>query len=93
MVELRSNEPPRLDAYLDGRIIPNLKAIVYPETISLILDHRFAVLIHSKDLELYVTFIANALAVGAGYRTFREYSEAEQRVPSGLHIRDNIVLC
>jgi hypothetical protein len=59
----------------DGYRVPKLTAIVKQDnTISLSLDHRFLVDCTKQEAEKWIWFIANAMAIGAGYSCHGENS-------------------
>lgn len=67
-----------LEVYFDGQKIPHLEALrdESNDSISLLLDGRFAVSLPSQNQQNIVWFIANAMAVAAGQSCFGEHCQA-----------------
>lgn len=59
---------------LNGHEVPRLRAFKKPHVVSLVLDNRFGLDVPPNLAEPVVSFIANALAIGAGYSCFGENS-------------------
>lgn len=57
-----------------GYRVPNLTAIVTGENVVLNLDERFMIEATRKEASKWIWFIANAMAIGAGYSCHGENS-------------------
>ena len=74
---------------LDGYEVPNLTAIVREDgDIMLSLDHRYGITGTLEECGKWLSFLANAMAIGAGYSCFGEGSVRDpnpfQRKLTGL---------
>lgn len=56
----------------DGYLVPNLMAFRTQGRVELVLDRRFALDVPPNIAEAVIGFVANAMAVGAGYTSFGE---------------------
>lgn len=60
---------------IDGYRVPNITAIVREDgNIMLALDHRFLIEGTPEECAKWLWFVANAMAIGAGYSCFGENS-------------------
>ena len=57
---------------VDGRVVPHLTLVVKDGGYDLFLDDRFAIFVATDDAAQVFWMVANALAVGAGYKWIGE---------------------
>ena len=73
-VDLVAPYPQQFQVTLGGVVVPYLNAIKHKDNrVSVILDHRFSVLVTEDQMPHMVYMLANALAVAAGKRSFKEW--------------------
>lgn len=75
MVEILEGFPPEGRVVVDGYLVPHLSAITQADgQIALCLDRRFLLIAPREECDRWIWFVANAMAIGAGYSCFGENS-------------------
>ena len=63
------------DVVIDNYVVPNIKAHPLPdESVEFVLDRRFGITIEKDEVISFICFVADAMAVAAGYSSFGENS-------------------
>ena len=60
---------------IEGYMVPYIKIRKLSDSIELSLDDRFCVTIKNDDADAILWFIANAMAISAGFTSFGEHSK------------------
>ncbi len=69
-----------------GRVVPNVQGRQEDDgTVHLVLDNRFGITTTRAELQNWAWFLANAMAVAAGFTSFGEPSHSLLRNPYGRH--------
>jgi hypothetical protein len=74
-VQILDDFPPEVRLAIDGYLVPNISATALSDgMVSLVLDRRFEIIASRDEVERWLWFVANAMAIGGGYSCFGENS-------------------